>query len=167
MRVHIFTLTAVCAIVTLSAAPGAAQGRSAAPKGQEIAAQAKAAKLDRANVGLGTFQGQRMALTPADLSHLKSVDDLKAGQVVGLLENGAAGDETGLPPGKYDLYLAEVGGQWHAYAEAGGQIVKEAVRADVLQGGGSQAGLKPQFREKGWCFDVNIFFGVWRYTICF
>jgi hypothetical protein len=96
-----------------------------------------------------------MAFTPADLSQLKSLDDLKAGQVVGQLENDAAGDETGLPPGKYNLYVARVDGRWRAYAESGGQIVKEAARADVQSSGQAPTGKKPQFRAQGWCFTVE------------
>jgi hypothetical protein len=51
-----------------------------------------------------------MKLTPAILDGV-TADDLKAGQVIGVMENGAAGDETGLPPGRYNLFAAYVDGQ--------------------------------------------------------
>ena len=70
------------------------------------------------------------------------------GVFLGVLENGAAGDETGLPPGRYNLYAAQVGGVWKGYAESNGQIVRQAIRASTTPG---TPGAKPQFNERGWC----------------
>lgn len=168
MRAQLLTIAALGAAVMLSPAASTAQGRRAKPSGAEIAAKAREVRFDQANVGVGEFQGKKMMFTPADFSHLKSVEDFKAGQVVGLLENGAPGDETGLPPGRYHLFVAEVDGQWHAYAESRGQIVREAIRANVEAGDRPASSKKPQFQEKGWCYQVMIWPWPLVYlTICF
>lgn len=147
-------LTISLLMSALIASPAMAQRGRGAPHGSEIAAKAKATRFDRSNVGEGVFQGQRMAMTPANLKGVaSSLDDIKAGQVVGVLENGAAGDETGLPPGRYNLYVAYVDGQWQGYAEAGGQIVSPAIRAIVSEQ--PVAARAPQFHEQGWCFFVS------------
>ena len=72
---------------------------------------------------------------------------------LGVLENGAIGDETGLPPGKYNLYFANVNGQIKGYAEANGRIVKEAIRATSTPAAANERG-KPQFGEKGWWVSI-------------
>lgn len=60
-------------------------------------------------------------------------DELKAGQIIGVMENGAAGDETGLPRGRYNLFVAYVDGQWRGYAESGGKIVSPAIRTSIVE----------------------------------
>jgi hypothetical protein len=174
MRFQLLTALALGTVIAGLPTPSAAQGRRGAPTGAEIAAKARAVRLDRANAGVGEFQGKRMSFTPALLPQFKSIDDLKAGQVVGLLENGAVGDETGLPPGRYNLFVAEVDGQWRAYAEAGGQIVGEAIRTTIQtdEGAGRPADQasrgKPQFIVQGWCWQQVLW--PWPYiavTICF
>ena len=78
---------------------------------------------------------------------------LEDGAIIGVLENGAEGDETGLPPGKYHLYTARVNGQWKTYAESGGHIVRDALRTAVTQ---AERPARPAFRTKGWCIIVTL-----------
>jgi hypothetical protein len=127
------------------------KARKAAPAGQEIVQKAKTAKLERARATTVEFKRKKIAFTPANLDQVKSQGELEAGQVIGLLETEAVGDETGLPPGNYNVFAAKVGDQWHAYAEAGGVVVKEAVRVRMERATKGPADLKPEFRAEGWC----------------
>ena len=126
--------------------------RAAPPPGAEIAAQAKRARLDRANAGAGEFQGKRIVFTPAQL---EPGADLAAGQVIGVLENDVAGDETGLPAGRYNLFAAQLADGWHVWAESGGELVKEALRVKVERRPGPPADKRPRFRAVGWGYDVD------------
>ena len=128
----------------------AQKSRTTAPTGAEIAAAARAARLDTGNVATATMFGKPFKFTPAQIpTEAEPITEGK-GQFLGVLENGAVGDETGLPPGKYNLYVATVNGQLKGYAEANGRIVKEAIRATSHEG----AKGRPQFNEKGWAVYV-------------
>jgi len=115
------------------------------PTGEEIANKAKAAKFDSANSTAGEKIGKKVKLTPAKLDHVKSEAELEGGQIIGMLETEAPGDETGLPPGKYNVFAAKVGNDWHVYAESGGKIVVEAVHVraknqNFMRKGGAPGG---------------------------
>lgn len=128
----------------------ASAGRSNPPTGAEIAAAARAGTLDGANAVTATLLGKPFKFTPAQ-ARQKAIP--AAGVFLGVLENGAAGDETGLPPGKYNLFAAQVGGQWKGYAESNGKIAREAIRVRT----DAAVGAKPQFSEKGWCIITGFF----------
>jgi hypothetical protein len=170
MRSSILTFAA---LLSVAGSPCLAQSSRGAPSGADIAQKARATRFNPANAGTGTFQGKSMKLTPAALA-VASLDELKAGQVIGILENDAAGDETGLPPGRYNLFVAFVDGQWRGYAEAGGKIISPAVRTRIANAG---AGKTPTFQQNGWCFTlywgsmmtvlVSQVLGVGGYQICF
>ncbi len=137
--------------------------RKERPAGREIAEKAKAAKLDRGSATTGEKGGKRITITPAILDQLKNETELEDGQVIGLLETEAAGDETALAPGTYNLFLAKVGNKWHAYAESGGKIAAEAVRVN-LEKTDKPAGTKPEVITEGWCLRLTIagwFIGEW------
>ena len=129
------------------------KSRATPPTGAEIAASARAARLDTGNIGTATMFGKPFKFTPAQLPTKADKPDDGKGQFVGVLENGAIGDETGLPPGKYNLYVANVNGQLKGYAEANGRVVKEAIRVTSTP---AAAGAKerPRFNEKGWAVYV-------------
>ena len=127
--------------------------RTGAPSGAEIAAAARAGRLDPGNAATATLFGKVFKFTPVQTDVDKSAPDDGKGQFLGVLENGAAGDETGLPAGRYNLFFANVGGQQKCYAEANGQIVREGLRtASTSAAAGSKA--RPRFEEKGWCVYV-------------
>jgi hypothetical protein len=152
MRSKLLTLALFLPILT--ATPALAQNGRGAPSGAEISAKARNVRLQHARAGYGKFDGKDMKMTPADLRAVaKSLEDIKAGQVVGVLENGAEGDETGLPPGKYNLYVAHVDGEWKGYAEANGRIVSPAIRAMVTEN--AVASQEPQFMAQGWCYFIS------------
>jgi hypothetical protein len=133
----------------------APKSRAMAPSGSEIAAAARAARLDAGNAATATMFGKPFRFTPAQVPARADRPDDGKGEFAGVLENGAAGDETGLPPGKYNLYAANVNGQLRGYAEANGQIVKEAIRATATPASEGAKG-RPQFIEKGWSVRVYM-----------
>jgi len=141
-------------LTLLIARPSSAQRgpRADTPTGAEIAMKARSARLDRASAGQGQFQGKSITFTPAALPPRA---DLAAGQVIGTLENDVAGDETGLPPGKYNVFAARLADGWHVYAESGGQIVKEALNVQIVRRPGQQADKRPRIRPKGWGVDID------------
>jgi hypothetical protein len=127
-------------------------------RGKEIADKAKGAKLDKGREASAKKDGKRVTFTPAELGKLKSEKDLEGGQVVGHLDTELPGDESGLPPGKYNLLLAKEGGKWVVHAESGGQVVGTAkdVKVDKKGVGKGQKGKrpdKPKFGEKGWYWE--------------
>jgi uncharacterized protein YjdB len=126
--------------------------RAEKPTGAEIALKARTARLDRANAGKGEFQGKPITFTPALLPPRA---DLASGQIIGVLENDVEGDETGLPPGKYDVFAARLEDGWHVYAASGGEIVREALRVEVVRRPGQPAEKKPRIRPKGWGVDID------------
>jgi hypothetical protein len=161
MRVSLKMNMAI-ALMCLLAVPALA-ARKEKPSGAEIAGRARSAVLDSANTMTGEKSGKKIKLTPATLDQVKSESDLEQGQFMGVLETEALGDETGLPPGKYNLFAAKVGNEWHVYAESGGTIVAEAVhiRAEKQQPGIRK---KPEFRAQGWCWWVPV--GFWGFWFC-
>jgi hypothetical protein len=127
-------------------------------RGKEIADKAKGAKLNKGREATAKKDGKRVTFTPADLGKLKSEKDLEGGQVVGHLDTELPGDESGLPPGKYNLLLAKEGGKWVVHAESGGQVAGTAkdVKVDKHGVGKGQKGKrpdKPKFGEKGWYWE--------------
>ena len=141
------------ALLTAAPATMAQRGpRAEKPTGAEIAMQARRARLDRANAGLGEFQGKRICFTPAQLDPRA---DLSEGQIIGLLENDVEGDETGLPAGRYNVFAVQLADGWHVYAESGGQIVREALRVTVTSRPGAPTEKKPRIRPVGWGVDMD------------
>jgi hypothetical protein len=125
-----------------------AGARVSPPSGAEIASAARAAALDPGNAVTATILGKRFGFTPSGVAQ-RSGNGLE--MFVGVLENGAAGDETGLPPGRYNILLAQVAGEWKGYAESGGQVAGKAVRTSV--GAATTGRMRPTFKEKGWCIS--------------
>ena len=157
-------------VVTGSGAAGqrgeGPKSRTTAPNGAEIAAAARAGRLDTGNAISATMFGKPFKFTPAQLAgKADKTDDGKDG-FLGVLENGAVGDETGLPPGKYNLYFANVNGQLKGYAEANGQIVKEAIRVTSTPAPDGAKG-RPQFIEKGWSVRVPKCHATLQYVYCY
>jgi hypothetical protein len=127
-----------------------------APTGKDISEKAKAAKLDTANRSSGEKGGKKATLTPAQLDHVKSLEELEQGQFIGELDTEIAGDKANLAPGKYNMFIAKVGNDWHVYAESGGNVVGEA--ANVVERKDTPAKMKPKFREGSFCWWVWLIF---------
>jgi len=141
-------------------------------EGPEVAAQAKQARLDQERKASAEMAGKASRFTPNHLDHLQKLEDLEKGQVIGVLDTELAGDETDLPPGKYNVFVRKGdAGEWEAVAETGGRIVSKAARVKVVTHkerpkGGKHPGdvLLPEFREHGWCWWVC--FPLWGFWVC-
>ena len=130
--------------------------RAKAPTGTEVQDKAKAAKLDHGQAAEGSKGGKKSKFIPARLDHLKKKSDLEDGQVVGRVETEIEGDRSGLPPGTYNIFLANVEGSWKVYAEAGGEIVAEA--ASVQEREDTPENMPPKFRSGSFCWWVWLIF---------
>lgn len=130
--------------------------RDKAPTGQEIRDKARGGGLDNAKTAEGRKGGKKSTLTPARLEHLRGIEDLENGEFIGVLDTEIEGDRAGLPAGKYNLFIAKVGGDWHVYAESDGQVVAEA--ASVVERPDTPRDMKPQFREGSFCWWVWLIF---------
>ena len=140
--------------------------RKEKPTGKEIAEKAQKIKLDKEKFVHGKKDGKGIKFTGTELPPLNSTEELEEGQVIGVLENEVEGDETGLPPGKYNLFLANVGGNWKVYAESGGEIKKEAARVKVeYHQWGKHKKEKPRFEPEGWCLFNVCLVSVWIFCL--
>lgn len=123
---------------------------SKAPTGKEISEQAKKFRLLENKQKTDTINGKKVRFIPAILKD--STDQtVRSGVLLGVLENEIKGDETGLAPGHYNIYLAQVNKRWHVYAESNGVIRKEAVRVSIRKLDQSEKHeTKVEFIKKGW-----------------
>ena len=130
--------------------------RDKAPTGKEISDKARAGSLDTTKRSTGEKAGKKSTLTPAHLGHVKKIEDLEDGQFIGVLDTEIAGDRANLPPGKYNMFIAKVGGDWQVHFESGGDIVAEA--ASVVERKDTPKEMKPRFREGSFCWWVWLVF---------
>ena len=126
------------------------------PNGATIAAAAKSARLDRGRARSASIDGKKFDITPADLSGVTSLENLRSGVFLGVLDNEAgAAEDVSLPTGRYNLYLTQVGGTWAAYAESGGKVYP-AKRAIEKPDG--PPGQQPTFRRGSGCWWLWLIF---------
>ena len=128
------------------------------PTGQEIAEKSRGIRLNNDRAILGKKNGKKVKFTPST-HQFKSLEELENGVAVGELENELEGDETGLPPGKHNIFVAKVDGEWRGYAESKGKIVAEAARVSVERRPGEDIKIADAstFNPDGWC---------WGYCLC-
>ena len=143
---------------TQAGAPAARKGvRLGAPAGAYIAERTKDAKLDAERAVSHEHEGKKITFTPARPT--ESLDDAAQGQVLGVLETEVAGGETGLPAGRYTIFAKNVGGEWEAFAELDGTVVKQAlqVTAEDAEAPKKGDGAEPAFSasETGWCWTTG------------
>ena len=145
--------------VTQAGTPAARNGvRLGAPAGTYVAARLQAADLDDESAVTHEHEGQKVTFTPARVT--ESLEEAAQGHLLGVLETEIAGGETGLPPGRYAIFAKNVGGEWEAFAEANGGIVKQALQViaeDADEPKNRRKGGKPQFStsEGGWCWTTG------------
>jgi len=126
------------------------------PSASTIAAVAKSARLDRAHARSASIDGKRFDITPADLSGVTSLEKLRSGVFLGVLDNEAGtAEDVSLPTGRFNLYLTQVGGTWAAYAESGGKVYP-AKRAIEKPDG--PPGQQPTFRRGSGCWWLWLIF---------
>lgn len=124
------------------------------PKGSYIASKSSKVKLDHANMVTATILNKKVTFTPAFFV----TDSLGNGKIMGVLETEIAGDETNLPPGKYNIYVANVKGKLHCYAESNGKIIKEAARVELVD---TQLKERAEIFPKGWGISISCKGGHW------
>lgn len=134
----------LASLTLVSVTSGArAQGRREAPSGREIAAKARSVKLDPARGGVHEFKGHQIRFTPADMAAGGTLTQLEQGVVVGTFESDVTGEKDAVAPGKYDLFLSKVNGEWVVSVESTGQVARtlkvEGKLKDVLDRLGAQA----------------------------
>jgi hypothetical protein len=105
-----------------------AQANQKAPTGKEIASEVKNYHLLNQAKKTEVINGKKISVTPAEIIDSTQSQD---GVFLGVLENEIPGVETGLPPGRYNLFFAYVDKKPHIYAESNGKIVKEGLRVSV------------------------------------
>jgi hypothetical protein len=127
--------------------------RTSPPSGKEIALRAQAAQFATANSTVAMMKGKRIVITPVLVDRKATEQE----QLIARMSTEFAGDETNLPPGSYNLFLANVGGKLHCYAESNGRIVAEAARVRIVNTPGS---AKPTFVPQGWGIHIECKKGV-------
>lgn len=122
--------------------------------------------LDEDRAIHGEKKGKKVKFVPARIPQLNSEEELEEGQIIGVLENELEGEETKLPMGKHNIFVAKVNGEWKGYAESNGEIVAEAARVKIEhhQWGKHKTG-KPEFKEEGWCLVNVCLVSVWIFCL--
>jgi hypothetical protein len=153
MKVRQLSLLAlVVPFVTVTAQK---QQGSAPPSAAAIVAKAKAAKLDQAHGKSAAINGKKFNIVPADFSGITSRDQVANGLFLGVLDNEAgASEDVSLPPGRFNLYLAQTGNGWEAYAEQNGRLFK-AKRA--IERADSPPNNEPTFSRGSGCWWVWLY----------
>src|SRR6266446_3196865 len=161
---RLFVLLAVLmlAAAPLSAAPKDKRdkkddklGNERRPSGSEIADEAGRAKFEKNRAVEKKYKnGDVVRFVPVDRSK-ETVGDFARGAVIGLLDIDRKGDQTGLPAGKYHVYIKQVKNDWTAFYERDGHIVKDAVGVRYIE----QGSPEPKFKDGGDC----VIFAHWEF----
>ncbi len=146
--------------------------RKEKPTGKEIAEKSKKIKLKKEEAIESEKKGKKIKFTPAETPPLNSIEEFEDGLIIGALENELEGDETKLPPGKHNIFVAKINGEWQGYAESDGEIKAEAVKVSFTRHYfGDQKAEKPKFHPEGWCVTICILriwiFCVGEFKFCF
>lgn len=146
--------------------------RKEKPTGKEITEKSKKVKLIEKQAADTEIKGKKVKFTPAEIPPLNSLEELEDGQIVGVLENELEGDETKLPSGKHNIFIAKINGEWQAFAESDGEIKAEAAKTSFKRHYfGDHKAEKPKFHSEGWCITFCILrfwiFCIGSATVCF
>jgi hypothetical protein len=118
------------------------------PSGREISQEAEQITYDKSRMiekkyGKGD---DVIRFTPVNIGGLK-MRDFSRGTVVGLLDIDRKGEATGLPAGKYHVYVKLIKDQWTTFYEKNGDITKDAVGVHFYEEGHKE----PRFKDGGEC----------------
>jgi hypothetical protein len=130
--------------------------RKEKPTGKEIKEKSKKSKLDKKDTVEEKKEGKKVKFTPNKLE-LESMEMLEEGHIVGVLEHEFGEKEGTLPPGKYNIYVAKVNGEWQGFAESDGKIKAEASKVNVKKHHyGDCKVKKPEFEFESICTTVCV-----------
>ena len=161
-RIFVFVAALMLLAAPLSAAPKDKKdkkddniGDNRRPSGRDIADEADKAKFEKGHAVEKKYKnGDIIRFIPVDRSK-DTVGDFARGAIVGLLDIDRKGDQTGLPAGKYHVYVKMVKNDWEAFYEKDGHIVKDAVGVHYVENGESE----PKFKDGGDC----VLFAHWEF----
>src|SRR4051812_42243331 len=118
------------------------------PSGSDIANEAGKAKFEKNRAVEKKYKnGDTIRFIPADPGKNDTVPDFARGAVLGILDIDRKGEQTGLPAGKYHVYVKLVKKDWMSFYERDGHIVKDAVGVRYL----SPASPEPKFKDDAEC----------------
>ena len=117
------------------------------PSGSESAQVATKAKFEKDRAVDKKYKnGDVIRFIPAKIGGEKMGDYAK-GTVVGILDIDRKGEQTGLPAGKYHVYVKQIKNDWDAFYEKDGHIVKDAVGVKFSDKGHPE----PKFKDEAEC----------------
>src|SRR5688572_27297825 len=117
------------------------------PSGREIKADAGQVTYDKSRmIEKKQGAGDVIRFTPVKIGGWQ-MGDFANGSVVCLLDIDRKGEATGLPPGKYHVYVKKIKGDWASFYEKDGNIVKDAVGVQASQ----DSHKEPKFKDDGEC----------------
>jgi hypothetical protein len=152
-RLLLAAATLAVPFVTVSAQ---VQQGGSPPTAAAISAKARGARLDQGKARSASINGKKFNITPADLSTITSLDQLRAGVFLGVLDNEAgASEDVSLPPGRVNLYLSQSGGTWEAYAEQNGRLFKSK---RAVERPDTPARMDPTFNRGSGCWWLWLIF---------
>jgi len=115
------------------------------PSGREIAAEAAKAKFEKNRAIEKKYKnGDVIRFIPADRDK-ETVGDFARGAIIGFLDIDRKGEATGLPAGKYHVYVKQVKGDWMSFYERDAKIVKDAVGVKYVEEGHREPKFKDDF----------------------
>ncbi|SRR5258705_14012967 len=118
------------------------------PSGSDIADEAGKAKFDNGRAVEKKYKnGDIIRFIPTPRGKNDTVPEYARGAVLGILDIDRKGEQTGLPAGKYHVYVKLVKSDWMSFYEKDGHIVKDAVGVHYL----TPASLEPKFKDNGDC----------------
>ena len=100
------------------------------PTGKEISEKSKKIKLNEEEAIEEKKEGKKVKFTP-NISKVESMEELEDGFIVGVFEHEFEAKEKTLPPGKYNVFIAKVNGEWQGFAESDGIIKGEAAKVSI------------------------------------
>jgi hypothetical protein len=118
------------------------------PAGREIRRDAEQVSYDKSRMIQKKYgKGDDVIrFTPVIIGGLK-MRDFSRGTVIGMLDIDRKGEGTGLPAGKYHVYVKQIRGDWATFYEKDGNIVKDAVGVHFYEEGQRE----PKFKDDGEC----------------
>ena len=123
------------------------------PSPEQVLSAMRGVTFDEKAVTTGEIGGKKIRI----IQTTSNSTPIGKGSIVARLETDAAGDETKLPPGNYDIFLM-FDGRWRAFATANGKVVAEAAKVTVID---EPFVASKAFNAKGWSVSIKCR-GGWR-----